>query len=169
MVVAEVVVGACSMTGAAASGPPEQAETNTVRTNNRVIPPFMFGVFHESGVLLGESPVEHPCVSAALENHGRRTVTICGIRRWSPSLNRETGLSSSACLSWFGWWSWGESKHRNLSGESVWTASARGFNDVCLSGKPVSVWWCPFCAMKWATRKPDASVVAVSEGDLNAP
>ena len=36
------------VTGAAVSGPPEQAETNTVRTNNRVMPGFMVGVFHES-------------------------------------------------------------------------------------------------------------------------
>jgi len=51
------------------------------------------------------------------------------------------------------WWSWGESKHRNLSGTSVWAASARGFNDVCLTGRSVSVWWCAFCAMKCATRR----------------
>ena len=35
------------VTGAAVSGPPEQAETNTVRTNNRVIPRFTFEVSHE--------------------------------------------------------------------------------------------------------------------------
>ena len=30
--------------------------------------------------------------------------------------------------------------HRNLSRTSVWTTSARGFNDMCLTGTPVSVW-----------------------------
>jgi len=52
-------------------------------------------------------------------------------------------------------WSWGESTHRNLSEVSAWTASARGFRPVCLSGKPVSVWWSAFCAMKCATRRAD--------------
>ncbi len=45
--------------------------------------------------------------------------------------------------------------HRNLSEVSIWTASARGFRPVCLSGMPVSVWWCAFCAMKCATRRAD--------------
>ena len=86
------------VTGAAVSGPPEQAETNTVRTNNRVMPGFMPGVFHESrSVTQRESPVEHPCVSAILENHGRPTVTICAIRCRSPSLNRQTGLRFQVC------------------------------------------------------------------------
>ena len=48
-------------------------------------------------------------------------------------------------------WSWGESKHRNLSEASAWTTSARGFKDACLAGMSVSVWWCAFCAMKCAT------------------
>ena len=48
----------------------------------------------------------------------------------------------------------GPPDHRNLSETSVWTASARGFNDVCLTGTPVSVWWCAFCATKCATPKP---------------
>ena len=47
----------------------------------------------------------------------------------------------------------GESKHRNLSRVSVWTAGACGFNDVCLTDTPVSVWWCAFCATKCATRR----------------
>ncbi len=47
----------------------------------------------------------------------------------------------------------GESKHRNLSGESVWTVSARGFNDMCLTDTPVSVWWRAFCAIRCATRR----------------
>jgi hypothetical protein len=48
-------------------------------------------------VLLRESPVEHPCVSEILENHGRSTVTIRAIRCRSPSLNRQTGLRFQAC------------------------------------------------------------------------
>ena len=47
----------------------------------------------------------------------------------------------------------GPPDHRNLSETSVWTASARGYNDVCLTGGSVSVWWCAFCAMKCATRR----------------
>jgi len=34
----------------------------------------------------------------------------------------------------------GPPDHRNLSEVSIWTASARGFNDVCLTDTPVSVW-----------------------------
>ena len=58
------------------------------------------------------------------------------------------------------WWSWGESKHRNLSGVSAWIASARGIRDVCLSSKSVSVWWCAFCAMRCATRRADQEGLA---------
>jgi len=47
----------------------------------------------------------------------------------------------------------GPPDHRNLSRTSVWTASARGFKDVCLTGGSVSVWCCAFCAMKCATRR----------------
>ena len=45
----------------------------------------------------------------------------------------------------------GLTDHRNLSRTSCWTASARGFNDVCLTGGSVSVWLRAFCAMKCAT------------------
>ena len=79
---ASVVVGADSVvagaSGAAVSGsavsvaPPEQAETNMLRTRNPATQRFMLGVFHQSrSVSQRESPVEHPCVSATLENHGR--------------------------------------------------------------------------------------------------
>jgi hypothetical protein len=52
-------------------------------------------------------------------------------------------------------------KHRNLSRVSAWTASARGFKDLCLTGTSVSVWWCAFCAMKCATQKLDSELEAV--------
>ncbi len=60
-------------------------------------------------------------------------------------------------------WSWGESKHRNLSETSIWTASARGFNDVCLTDTPVSVWCCAFCAIDRATRKADQQGLALED------
>ena len=152
-----VVAGA---SGAAVSvAPPEQAETNMLRTRNPATQRFMPGVFHEGRVSLRESPVEHPCVSAILENHGRPTVTICAISCRPPSLNRQEDLKYQASRQSFVLWSWGESKHRNLSETSVWTASARGFNDVCLTGTPVSVWWCAFCAMKCATKAQVATVL----------
>ena len=53
-------------------------------------------------------------------------------------------------------WIWGESKNRNLSEMFVWAVSARGFNDMCLTGAPVSVWWCAFRAMEGATNAPMA-------------
>ena len=53
--------------------------------------------------------------------------------------------------------------HRNLSETSIWTASARGFRPVCLSGEPVSVWWCAFCAMDRATRKADQQGLALED------
>jgi hypothetical protein len=125
-----------------------------LRTRNPATRRFMPGVFHEGrSVTQRESPVEHPCVSEILENHGRSTVTICVIRCWSPNSDRQRGLKYQASRQLFVLWSWGESKHRNLSRTSVWTASARGFNDVCLTGTPVSVWWCAFCAMRCATRR----------------
>ena len=47
----------------------------------------------------------------------------------------------------------GPPDHRNLSGVSIWAASARGIRDVCLAGKSVSVWWRAFCAIRCATRR----------------
>jgi len=49
----------------------------------------------------------------------------------------------------------GLTDHRNLSDVSIWTASARGFKDLCLSGMSVSEWLRAFCAMKCATRRAD--------------
>ena len=101
MGIAVVVVGA---PGAAVSGsavsvvPPEQAETNMLRTRNPATPRFMPGVFHESrSATQRESSVERPCASEILENYGRPTVTICVIRRRSPNLDRKTGLRFQAC------------------------------------------------------------------------
>ena len=101
---AEAVVVGAALVVADTSGsavlvvPPEQAEINMLRTRNPATARFMPGVFHEGrSVTQRESPVEHPCVSAILENHGRPTVTICAIRCWSPSLNRQTGLRFQAC------------------------------------------------------------------------
>ncbi len=53
----------------------------------------------------------------------------------------------------------GPPDHRNLSKTSVWTASARGFNYVRLTGTPVSVWCCAFCAMKCATKAQKTKVI----------
>ncbi len=75
--------------------------------------------------------------------------TGCPLRR--PKTTERPEYQASRQL--FVLWSWGESTHRNLSRASVWTADARGFNDVCLTGTPVSVWWCAFCATKCATRR----------------
>ena len=48
----------------------------------------------------------------------------------------------------------GLTDHRHLSESSAWTARARGFRAMCLSGMSVSVQLRAFCAMKCATRKP---------------
>ena len=96
MSIALVVPGA---SGAAVSvAPPEQAETNILRTRNPATARFTPGVFHESrSATQRESSVERPCASEILENHGRPTVTICAIRCRSPSLNRQTGPRFQAC------------------------------------------------------------------------
>ena len=142
-----------SASGAAVSvAPPEQAETNMLRTRNQAALRFMIRVFHESrSVTQRESRRAPLCLSSI----GKPWVADCdNLCHQAPVTEPESKgrPEISGLPSEFGWWSWGESKHRNLSRVSVWTASTRGFNDVCLTGTPVSVWWCAFCATKCATR-----------------
>ena len=135
--------------------PPEQAETNMVRIRNPAALRFMVGVCHGSrGALLAElsRPPHAPFQDWRNLGDGP-TVPIRAFGRPLPKAETTKRPEISGSRQSFVWWSWGESTHRNLSGESVWTASARGFRPVCPSGMPVSVWWCAFCAMKCATRR----------------
>ena len=52
----------------------------------------------------------------------------------------------------------GPPDHRNLSKVFIQTPSARGIRPRCSSGKPVSVWWHAFCAMRCAPRKATAEL-----------
>ena len=147
--------------GAAVSGsafsavPPEQADTNNARTRNQAALRFMIRVFHESRSVTQRESRRAPL---RLRNLGKPWAADCdNLCHQVPVTEPEStdGPEISGLPSWLSWWSWGESKHRNLSRTSAWTASARGFNDVCLTGMSVSVWCCAFCAMKCATRRAD--------------
>ena len=79
MVVAAVVVGTASVvagaSGAAVSvSPPEQAETNMLRTKNPAPPRFTLGVFHESR---SATQKESPRAPLGLSNIGRPWATDC--------------------------------------------------------------------------------------------
>ena len=79
-------------------------------------------------------------------------MTICVIRCWSPSLNRQTGPRFQACRRGSVSGAGGNRNTENCSGCPSGPRMPME-SGMCLTGRPVSVWCCAFCAMKCATRR----------------